>query len=108
MKKLQISAIVISLNLILTSCSFVSVDNQANDVIVSPNAKALSRCKFLGNANVSLWSKAGWVQTKEKLELELDNLARNEAIKLGGNAVTPVSEIQNGKRTYGVYTCAGN
>jgi hypothetical protein len=32
-------------------------------------------------------------------------MARNAAVKLEGNAVSPVGEIRDGKREYGIYRC---
>ncbi len=90
----------------LMSCSFVSLNPDANDVMVSPTATALSRCKFLGKTTVSLWAKAGNFQSQDTTEEQLDTLARNEAAKMSGNAVTPDSVISNGQRTYRVYSCS--
>lgn len=87
------------------SCSFVSLDPQANDIDVSKDATSLKGCKFVGNTNVSLWSKAQTFQSNEKVENQLDILARNQAVTMNGNMVTPHSEIVNGQRTYSVYNC---
>jgi hypothetical protein len=92
----------------LVACAFVSLDPQASDVAVSPNAEALSRCKFLGNTTVSLWSKAGKIQSQETMETQLDTLARNQAVKMKGNAVAPDSEIDDGQRIYRVYNCSAH
>ena len=88
-----------------TSCSFVSLDTQARDVNVSENISALKDCKFLGETNVSLWSKAETFQSQTTVENQLDTLARNNAATMGGNTITPKSEINNGQRTYSVYNC---
>ena len=107
MKKWYIRTILLAPMVTLVACaSFVSLNPQAKDVIVSPNSEALSRCKFIGNTTVSLWSKAETFQSPETTETQLDTLARNEATKMNGNAVAPDSKIKDGQRTYRVYTCA--
>ncbi len=93
----------------LTACaSFVSLNSQAKDVIVSPSPEALSRCKFIGNTTVSLWSKADTFQSDNTTETQLNTLARNEAAKMNGNAVTSNSKIKDGQRTYRVYNCSAS
>ena len=92
----------------VTACSFVSLDPEASDVNVSENASSLKFCKFLGNTSVSLWSKAETFQSQKTVASQLDTLARNQAATMGGNTVTPDSEINNGQRTYKVYNCIAN
>ena len=87
------------------ACSFVSLNPQAENTTVLPKGSSYANCKFLGNTNVSIWSKATTFQSQEKAESQLDTLARNEAASMGGNTVTPTSDIVNGQRTYGVYNC---
>lgn len=89
----------------LTACSFVTLNPQAKNVTVIPNSNSFSNCKFIGNTNVSLWSKADTFQSSEKIESQLDTLARNEAAGMGGNTVTPNSPINNNQRAYSVYNC---
>lgn len=93
------------MTILLTACSFVSLDPQAGDVVVAENTNALNTCRFLGNTNVSLWSKAETFQSQKTVESQLNTLARNEAATMGGNTVAPHSEINNGQRTYSVYKC---
>ena len=40
-----------------------------------------------------------------KVKTELETLARNEAIKLKGDTVVPVTEIKDGEQTFKVYQC---
>lgn len=89
----------------LAACSFVSLDPQARDVMVQNDVSSLKGCKNLGNTTVSLWSKAETFQSQDTVENQLDTLAKNEAVTMGGNTVTPYSAINNGQRTYSVYKC---
>ena len=107
MKKYIIVTITLGFMIVLTSCSFVSLDPQARSVNVSSSdVNALNKCKFLGNTNVSLWAKATTFQSQETIEDQLNTLARNEAVKMDGNVVIPDSAITNGQRSYRVYYCA--
>ena len=92
----------------LASCSFVSLDPMAENVIVSPDAASLKSCKFLGNTTVSLWSKASTFQSDTTVNTQLDTLARNQAAAMGGNTVVSYSKINNGEETYSVYKCVSH
>jgi hypothetical protein len=89
----------------LISCSFVSLDPQARDVIVSTDTNSLKSCKFINTTTVSLWSKADTFQSDKTVATQLDTLARNEAATMGGNVIIPTSEINNAQRAYSVYKC---
>ena len=105
MKNVQ-KILFVGATLVLASCSFVSLNPDAKGVTVASDAKALSLCKFIGDTTVSLWSKADTFQSENTVDNQLDTLAKNEAYKMGGNAVTPDSKIVDGQRTYRVYNCA--
>ena len=36
---------------------------------------------------------------------ELQILARNSSVNMGGDTVTPISKIDNGEQTFAVYRC---
>lgn len=105
MKTFVINTTLFCLVNILVSCSFVDLNPEAKDTTVSTNANSLSNCKFLGNTEVSIWSKADSFQSQDTVENQLDTLARNQAAAIGGNTVLANSKINNGQRTYGVYNC---
>lgn len=106
MKNLKMNVILLSISASLAACSFVSLDPQAKDIIVSSNASNLNNCKFVGNTNVSLWDKAGTFQSQEKTESQLNILARNQAATMGGNTVVAESATADAvQKTYRVYNC---
>lgn len=107
MRKIKIST-VLSLVLVLTACSFVSLSPAAKNVSVSNSIDSFNNCKYLGDTNVSIWSKADTFQSDKSVESQLDVLARNEAATMNGNKVVAKTAIDNGKRTYGVYSCLTN
>lgn len=104
MKKLNTSLIGI-MTLSIAACSFVKLNSNAQNVTVQPQSNTFANCKSLGSTTASLWSKASTFQSDEKMESELDTLARNEAATMGGNTVVAESEITNGQRSYKVYNC---
>lgn len=107
MKKIKISTI-LSLGIGLTACSFVSLNSGAKDVSVSNSIDSFNDCKYLGDTNVSIWSKADTFQSDKSVESQLDILARNEAVTMNGNKVVAKTAINDGKRTYSVYSCGGS
>lgn len=109
MKNLKMNAILLGVSTALAACSFVSLDPQAKDIMVSTDANTLSNCKFIGNTNVSLWSKASTFQSQGKTESQLDTLARNQAATMGGNTVRAESATSDAvQKTYQVYNCPAN
>ncbi len=74
---------------VLTACSFVKLNPQAENITVAYNQNSITNCKFIGNTNVSIWSSADTFQSQAKVESQLDTLARNDASSMGGNTVYP-------------------
>jgi hypothetical protein len=105
MKNLKINLLLVSFACGLIACSFVSLTPEAKNIAVTTPSNALKNCKFLGNTNVSLWSKAETFQSQKTVESQLDTLARNQAATMGGNTVVASSAIDNGQRAYAVYNC---
>ncbi len=90
---------------VLVSCSWVKLTSEAESVSVR-TAEQVADCKKVANTTASLRSKVmGVERSKEKVQKELETLARNAAIDYGGNVVVPTSEIKEGKQTFDVYQC---
>ncbi len=90
----------------ISSCSFVSLNPEARDVVVQTDPTSLKNCKYIGDTTVSLWSQADTFQSNNKVETQLDTLAKNQASSKGGNTVQAISEIDsNNQRTYSIYKC---
>lgn len=105
MKNFKLGTVSLFIAVTISACSFVTLNPDAKNVTVLPSTNSFTNCKFLGNTNVSLWSKAETFQSQDKVESQLDTLARNEAASMNGNTVTPNSKINNGQRAYSVYNC---
>lgn len=101
-KRLWLAAIV---GIALTGCTWVKVSDQGEKVRVL-SADEVVKCQRLGQTTVSLLAKvAGIERNTQKVQQELNTLARNAAPELGGDTVVPVSEIEDGKQTFAVYRC---
>ncbi len=92
---------------ILTGCTWVKPTAEGEKVRVL-NAKEVAGCKNLGSTTVALVDKvAGLKRNPQKVQKELETLARNSAVDLGGDTVVAISEVTNGKQTFAVYRCVG-
>ncbi len=69
------------------------------------SVKAVESCKKLGNAGVKVVDQIIFERDAEKVTGELADLARNEAGLMGGDTIVPISEIVDGRRSFGVYQC---
>ena len=89
----------------VSSCTWVTLDKAAESVMVKTESD-VANCKKVARTTVSLRSKVmGIERNKEKVQRELEVLARNAAIDYQGNAVVPSSAIKEGKQSFDVYQC---
>lgn len=91
--------------LILSSCTWVKVTSKGESVRLVQSVKAVASCKKLGNANTKVVDQIIFDRDAEKVAGELADLARNEAGLMGGDTIVPISEIVDGRRSFGVYQC---
>ena len=97
--------IVICSALILSSCAWVKVTSQGESVRLVHAAKAIESCKKLGRVNAKVVSHVIFNRNADKVAEELADLARNEAALMRGDTIIPISEIVDGRRSFGVYQC---
>jgi hypothetical protein len=105
-KSLALASIICAL---ASSCSFVSLNQDAKKVSVVQSINDIAKsCKALGNTTVSVWAKADTFQSQDKVETQLDTLARNQAAQAGADTVVPIGPIIKGQRVYNMYNCNVN
>lgn len=92
----------------LGACSFVKLNPQAESTYVLQNENAASNCKLIGKTTASLWSSASTFQSDQKIDDQLNTLARNQASEMGGNSVLAITGVENSQRTFNVYKCPIN
>ncbi len=93
---------------LLAGCSWVSLTPEAKDVRLLASKAEARDCERIGKTTVSLVDKiAGLERNPEKVRSELATLARNSAAQdLEGNAVMPISKVEQGRQTFAVYRCS--
>ena len=88
-------------------CTWVALAPEAEGVRVL-EADQADRCRSLGTTTSSVLAKAGpFDRSPNKVRGELETVARNEAARMGGDAIVPVAAVEQGKQTFAVYRCAG-
>ncbi|MBY0474406.1 MAG: DUF4156 domain-containing protein [Nitrosomonas sp.] len=92
-------------SLILSSCTWVKVTSNGESVRLVQSARTVESCKKLGQVTAKVESKIVFNRDTEKVADELADLARNEAALMGGDTIAPVSEINDGRRSFSVYQC---
>ena len=91
--------------LLLSACTWVNLTPEGEKVVVL-TAEEVVGCKHVGQTVVMLRDTvAGFKRSPERVQQELNTLARNSAVEIGGDAVVPQGEPEDGKQTFAVYDC---
>jgi hypothetical protein len=90
---------------LLSSCAWVKVTAKGEGVRLVQSMKAVESCKKLGTVNTKVLSEIVFDRNPDKVAGELADLARNEAGLMGGDTIVAVSDIVDGRRSFGVYQC---
>ena len=87
-------------------CSnWVQVTSAGQNVRVA-TASEVSNCSRVGRTRANTLGKViGVERGAERLQTELQSIARNEAADMGGNVIVPESLIDDGQQSFGVYSC---
>jgi hypothetical protein len=90
---------------ITTACTLVE-PAPGSEAIKVTSQEQVSGCDLLGQANTQVLDKVWFVErSEEPIAENLDTLAKNEAVRMGGNALVAAGEIKEGRRSYNVYKC---
>jgi len=99
------TGLVLFFSLIASACTWVELKQEANAVRIA-SAEDVVKCKKMGSTTVSVKADvATFARDAEKIQQELETLARNSAPHMGGNVVVPVSEINKGEQSFVIYAC---
>lgn len=89
----------------LSACSWVELTPEG-EVVRVMEADRVANCERVGKTNVRTTAKAvGLDRHEEKVQAELDILARNSAPAIGGDTVVRLGEPVDGAQVYEVYRC---
>jgi len=81
-------------------------DRPAADTVRVLVADQLANCRHAGSVHVSVVDRLVQLQQVDGgVQRELEALARSSALQLGGNAIVPVTGIDNGSQSFAVYRC---
>lgn len=91
--------------LLLAACTWVKPTTSGSHVRLLTEEQTVN-CSRAGTTHVSVLDKIGVVKRGyTRVAEELVTLAANSAAQLGGNAILPISEIEDGKQSFAVYKC---
>lgn len=89
---------------LLTACTFVSLSEGGANV-VQAEATDVIDCVYKGEITTSTKEKVVVRRGAGKVQEELTVLARNDAAKLGANAIVPQGIPVDGSQKYRAYDC---
>lgn len=86
-------------------CVGVKLSPEDEKVRVS-SPQAVEACDRIGRTKARTQAKA-WIFNRraEKVQRELENLARVDAAEMGGTDVAPLGEPEDGRQEFGIYRC---
>lgn len=89
----------------LSACAGIERVPGTEYVRLLPLAQA-AQCQKIGRARTQVMEKVAFVERdQQKVADELLQLAKNEAVRAGGNALTLDGDIHFGSRQFIVYRC---
>ena len=95
-----------ALCLFTTACVWVKPLPDSNKVQLITVPDSLKDCEHLGRTTAITKDKILDVpRNADTIQEELEALARNNAIEMGGDSLTAVSQPKDGRQTFGVYRC---
>lgn len=101
----RLAALTLALALPLVGCTWVSLSEGGEQVRVA-RADDVSGCERLGRTRSTTTHKVGFIpRSHDKVQEELESLARNETASMGGDTVVPGDQSEDGSRTFVVYRC---
>jgi hypothetical protein len=87
------------------ACTHVPMTDAAENIGTLTLEEAES-CERIGKTTSSTRAKIWFFpRGKNTVTVELYSLARNTAVKMGGNAVAALGEAKDGEQDFGVYRC---
>lgn len=98
-------SLVVLLTMYVAACTWVDVSPQGEKVRVL-TAIEVSACEHVGKTTVNTAAKVvGIGRHASKVQSELNTLARNSAMEIGGDVVVPVDTPIDARQVFDVYRC---
>ena len=90
---------------LIQGCAWVELSEGGKKVVTTTIDK-VANCNKLATTTVNTTHKVAFFNRDDyKLRTELNDMARNEASKLGGNTLVPMTKSKQGSQTFAVYRC---
>ena len=91
---------------LVSGCVFVDVSEEARVVTVVTSEDEVAACEKKGTVGARTRARVGYARrSEETVALELERIARNEAVSLGANTLVPQGPVEEGRRRYDAYLC---
>lgn len=89
----------------VSACTWVDVNEGAQNVAIVDELPA--SCERVGTTDVRTQTDIGFIdRDREVVETELQTLARNAAVRKGGNTLVAETDISTeGEQRFGLYRC---
>ena len=86
-------------------CTWVPLTAEGQDVRVL-RASETTECEKVGAISTKTADRVTvFARSDRKVREELENLARNDAREMGGDAIAPSSAVSGGRQSFDVYRC---
>ncbi len=90
---------------LFAGCAWVPPEPGAEAVSVR-DVDDLGACKRLGKTHTRTASGLGFIPRRpSRVEEDLVALARNDAVRMGGNVVAALGPVEDGEQDFAIYRC---
>lgn len=104
MQKIRFLVVTFALAL-LAGCVFVQPTAEGKKVRLL-TAPEVERCRSLGTMTSQVADRVGVIpRSQEAVQDDVLLNAQNAAAGMGGDTIVPLTEMEKGKQTFGVYRC---
>ncbi len=93
-----------ALLMVMSACDSINLRPETEAVILRSNAD-VADCKLLGTATGKARDKWLISRSDNKTATEVFNMARKEAVNIGGNVLVKKTALVNNRQTFLVYDC---
>lgn len=102
--RLALSVSALFVTSLLPGCTWVKIPEEARAVDIVEESEVAS-CRQLGNVSTQVkWKVAGVARNADKVQTELDDLARKQALGLGADTLVR-DRAEDGEGRYRAYLC---
>ncbi len=90
--------------LLLAGCTFVQLSD-AGAGVAQLGSGDVANCESKGVVSTQTRAKVVVSRSEEAVREELTVMARNEAAKLGANAIVPIAQPEDGAQSFRAFLC---